>query len=187
MAASRQRRGRVPSAASREAGAVLLLLEDLRVATLLINAARYRALERWLGLDKTQANLLTLVAIAAVADSAQRGTHRLATSPAPKPADFALSAAVAESALRTIAGRTAAGAAPGSLLLTAAIVYKLLGVPSRRALRSAARSPMRLRRTVLAQGQRLSDAAAAAAAKAREAASAASDGSESTTTSAVTT
>ena len=41
MAASRQRGRRVPSAASREAGAVLLLLEDLRVATLLLNAARY--------------------------------------------------------------------------------------------------------------------------------------------------
>ena len=56
------------------------------------------------------------------------------------------------------------------MLLTVAIVYKLLGAPSRRALRGAMRSPLRLRRVVMAQAQRLADAAAAAAATARDAA-----------------
>lgn len=172
MAASRQRARRVPSAASREAGAVLLLLEEVRVALLLLNAARYRALGRWLGVDKTGANLVTLVAVAAMADAAQRQTTRLVAPGAPAAADFALSAAVAESALRTIAGQTASGAAPGSVLLTVAIVYKLVGAPGRQAVRGAARSPLRLRRAVMAQAQRLGEAAAAAAASARDAASA---------------
>lgn len=187
MAASRQSPGRRPSAASREAGAALLLLEDLRVATLLFNGARYRSLERWLGLDKTGANLLTLVALAAVADAAQRQTARIVRPGPPGMDDFALSAAVAETALRTLAGRTAAGAAPGSLLLTIAIVYKLLGAPGRRAARGVARSPFRLRTAVMGQAQRLGDMAAAAAARARDAAEAASSGSESTTEPAVTT
>ncbi|MGZ4168007.1 MAG: hypothetical protein ACXVFO_15175 [Solirubrobacteraceae bacterium] len=182
MAASRQRAGRLPSAAGRETEAVLLFLREIRVALLLINAARYRALQRWLGLDKTGANLLTLVAVAAMADAAQRQTTRLVAPGAPAAADFALSAAVAESALRTLAGQTASGAAPGSLLLTIAIVYKLVGVPGRRALREAARSPLRLRKAVMAQAERLGEAAAAAAASARDAASAAAPTTDPTTT-----
>jgi hypothetical protein len=178
MAARRQRGGRGPSAAGREAGAVLLLLEDVRVATLLLNAARYRALERWLGLNKTQANLLTVVALATAADAAQRQTARMVAPGAPGASDYALSVAVAESALRGLSGQTAFGAAPGSVLLTVAIVYKLLGVPSRRALRGAAGSPLRLRKAVMAQAQRLADAAAAAAASARDAAAAPSGGTD---------
>jgi hypothetical protein len=181
MAATGQRPVRGPSAASREAGAALLLLEDVRAAMLLLNAVRYRSLQRWLGLDKTGANLLTFVALAAVADAAQRQTARVVAPGAPGAGDMALSVAVAETALRTVAGQTAAGAAPATLLFTIAVAYKLLGTPSRRALRGVARSPWRLRRAVMAQAQRLSDAAAAAAARARDAADAASSGSEPTT------
>lgn len=169
MAATRQRPVRGPSAATREAGAALLLLEDVRTAMLLLNALRYRALQRWLGLDKTGANLLTLVALATVADAAQRQTARLVAPGPPGASDFALSVAVAETGLRTVAGQAAAGTAPATLLFTIAVAYKLLGTPSRRALRGMARSPWRLRRAVMAQAQRLSDAAAAAAAGAREA------------------
>jgi hypothetical protein len=157
------------------------------MATLLFNMARYRALHRWLGLDKTGANLLTLVALAAAADAAQRQTARIVRPGAPGADDFALSAAVAESALRTLAGRTASGAAPGSLLLTIAIVYKLVGTPGRRAARGIVQSPFRLRTAVMAQAQRLGEAAAAAAARARDAAQEASSGSESTSEPAVTT
>jgi hypothetical protein len=187
MAARRQRSRGLPSAAGREAGAALLLLEDLRVATLLLNAARYRALERWLGLNRTQANLLTLVALATVADAAQRQTARLVAPGAPGAADFALGAAAAESALLSLAGRAASGAAPGSLLLTIAVLYKLLGAPSRRALRGVTRSPFRLRRAVLAQAQRLADAATAAAASARDAAAPSSATPDENTTPAVRT
>jgi hypothetical protein len=182
MAATGQRRVRGPSAASREAGAALLLLEDVRAAAIVLNAVRYRALHRWLGLDRTGANLVTLVALAAVADSAQRQTARVIRPGAPGASDFALSVAVGETALRTLAGQTASGAAPASALVTIAIAYKLLGAPSRRALRGAARSPLRLRKAVMAQAQRISDAAATAAARARDAADAASGSSESSTT-----
>jgi hypothetical protein len=186
MAASRQR-GRRLASAGQEAGAALLLLEDIRVATLLLNAARYRGLNRWLGLDKTGANVLTIVALAAMVDATQQQATRINRPKPPAAANVALSAAFTESALRTIGGSTASGAAPASMLLAIALAYKLVGTPTRRAMRGVARSPLRLRTAVMAQAQRLSDAAAAAAAKAREAASAASDGDESTTTPAVTT
>ena len=52
MAAARRTRGSGrQSAAGREVGAVLLLLEDVRVALLLLNAARYRALKPCSGSD----------------------------------------------------------------------------------------------------------------------------------------
>jgi hypothetical protein len=187
MAAGRHGPRGLSSAAGREAAAALLLLEDLRIATLLLNAARYRALERWLGLNRTQANLLTVVALATVADAGQRQTARLVAPGAPGAADFALGAAAAESALLSLAGRAALGAAPGSLLLTIAVLYKLLGVPSRRALRGVTQSPFRLRRAVMAQAQRMADAAVAAAASARDAASAASPPTDEHTTPAATT
>ena len=159
---------------------MLLLLEDLRVAALLFNAARYRTLQRWLGLDKTGANLVTLVALAAAVDAAQRQTARIVPPGAPGANDFALSTAVAESALRTVAGLTASGAAPGSALLTLAIVFKLVGTPARRAARGIARSPFRLRAAVMAQAQRLGEVAAATAARARDTAEPASSGTQST-------
>ena len=163
MAATGHRRGRLPSAARQETAAVLLLLEDMRIAMLLVNAARYRALNRWLGLDKTGANLVTLVAAAAAVEAAQRQTARVVAPGAPGAADFALGAAAAESALLSLAGRAAAGAAPGSLLLTIAVAYKLIGVPTRRAMREVTRAPFRLRKTMLEQAQRLAEAASRAA------------------------
>jgi hypothetical protein len=163
MAATGHRRGRLPSAARQETAAVLLLLEDMRIAMLLVNAARYRALNRWLGLDKTGANLVTLVAAAAAVEAAQRQTARVVAPGAPGAADFALGAAAAESALLSLAGRAAAGAAPGSLLLTIAVAYKLIGVPTRRAMREVTRAPFRLRKAMLEQAQRLAEAASGAA------------------------
>ncbi|MFL5859337.1 MAG: hypothetical protein ACJ780_00935 [Solirubrobacteraceae bacterium] len=169
MASARGQRGRDrQTAAGREVGAILLLLEDVRVALLVLNAARYRALERWLGLGRTEANLVTLVAAGVVADSMKKGALRLTAPSAPGASDFALGAAAAESVLWTVAGRTASGAAPGSLLLTVAIAYKLVGGPARRAARGIARSPFRLRTAVMEQAQRMATAAAAAAARATE-------------------
>ncbi len=165
MATARRRRGSGhQSAAGREVGAVLLLLEDVRVALLLLNAARYRALKRF-GIGRADANLVTLVAAAAVVDAAGRGTARLAAPGAPAPANVALSAAAGGSALSALAGTAAAGGGGG--LLALAIVYKLAGVPARQAASRIARSPFRLRSAVMQQAQRL----AADAARARQAAS----------------
>ena len=135
------------------------------MALLLLNAARYRALKRMFGIGRADANLVTLVAAAAVVDAAGRGTARLTAPGAPAPANVALSAAAGGSALSAIAGTAVAGGGGG--LLALAIVYKLAGVPARQAASRIARSPFRLRSAVMQQAQRL----AADAARARQAAS----------------
>jgi hypothetical protein len=162
--ARRARGGGHQSAAGREVGAVLLLVEDVRVALLLLNAARYRALKRMFGIGRADANLVTLVAAAAVVDATARGTARLTAPGAPAPSNVALSAAAGGSALSAIAGTAAAGGGGG--LLALAIFYKLAGVPAGQAARRIARSPFRLRSAVMQQAQRL----AADAARARQAA-----------------
>ena len=93
------------------------------MALLLLNAARYRALKRMFGIGRADANLVTLVAAAAVVDAAGRGTARLTAPGAPAPANVALSAAAGGSALSAIAGTAIAGGGGG--LLALAIVYKL--------------------------------------------------------------
>jgi len=160
--ASPQRRGGYRSAAGREVGAMLLFAEDVRVAMLLLNAARYRALERTLGTTREQANIVTFVAAAVVVDAAQQRTSQIKSPRPPAPTNIALSAAMTGSALNAIIGQSGI-AGPGSLLIAAAIVYRLVGDPSRRALRGVARSPFRLRTAVMGQGQRLATAAAARA------------------------
>jgi hypothetical protein len=164
-AQGRQRRGDHQSAAGREAAAVLLLVEDVRMAMLLLNEARYRALERMLGVGRSEANLVTFVAAAVLVDAVNNQSSKISSPGAPKPDDVALSAALAGTALSTVAGSALGG--PGSLLIAGAIIYRLVAPPSRRAARGIARAPFRLRKAVMAQGQQL---AAAAAARAREAA-----------------
>jgi hypothetical protein len=154
MATARRTRGAGrQSAAGREVGAALLLAEDVRVVLLLLNAARYRALKRMFGTGRADANLVTLVAAAAVVDAAARGTARLTAPGAPAPADVALSVAAGGSALSAIAGTAIAGG--GGALLGLAVVYKLLGVPAGRAASQIARSPFRLRSAVMEQARRL--------------------------------
>jgi hypothetical protein len=156
------------SAAGREAGAVLLLLEDVRVAMLLLNAARYRALARMLGVEgRAEANIVTFVAAAAVVDAVGRRTAGISAPGAPAPANVALSAAATGTVLSALAGTAGIGG-PGSLLIAGALIYKVAAPPTRRAFRAIARSPFRLRSAVMEQAQQL---AAAAAARAREAAS----------------
>jgi hypothetical protein len=166
MASARPQRDGYRSAAGREVGAMLLFAEDVRVAWLLLNAARYRALERMLGTTPEQANLVTFVAAAVIVDAAQSRTSQIKSPRPPAPTNIALSAAMTGSALSAIAGQTGI-AGPGSLLIAAAILYRLVGTPSRRAFRGVARAPFRLRTAVMGQGQRL---ASAAAERARQAA-----------------
>jgi hypothetical protein len=162
--ARRERGGGRQSAAGREVDAALLLLEDVRVALLLLNAARYRALKRVFGTGRADANLVTLVAAAALVDAAGRGAARLTAPGAPAPSNVALSAAAGGSALSAITGTAVAGGGGG--LLAVAIVYKLAGIPARRAASQIARAPFRLRSAVMQQAQRL----AADASRARQAA-----------------
>jgi hypothetical protein len=150
---------------------MLLFAEDVRVATLLLNDARYRTLERMFGTSRAEANLVTFVAAAVLVDAAQQRSSQIKSPRPPAPTNIALSAAITGSAIGGLAGTTGI-AGPGSLLIAIALAYKYIGVParraSRRAARGVARSPFRLRAAVMGQGQRLATAAAARARQAAE-------------------
>ena len=85
-----------------------LLVTDIRVAYLLANEARYRALERVFGISREQANVVTfvllLVAAQTVSDKIDRALHGIG---GPTKADGALGAALANEVLGEIAGRPA--------------------------------------------------------------------------------
>ena len=58
-----------------------LFARDMRVALALLNDARYRSMERFLGVPREQANLATLVALLIVAEGMRRRAARALTLP----------------------------------------------------------------------------------------------------------
>jgi hypothetical protein len=53
-----------------------LLATDLRIATLLLNDARYRAFQRAFAIERKDVNLVTLIALLIMAQGTQTTTHR---------------------------------------------------------------------------------------------------------------
>jgi hypothetical protein len=87
---------------------VNLLLSDIRFAFLLANEARYRALERAFGIQRSQANIVTLVAALLVLESMQDRTSKAFTSGRPPSAgEMALGVTAAREALYAVAGPAA--------------------------------------------------------------------------------
>lgn len=74
-------------------GGGTLLLADLRSGFMLLNEARYRGCERVLGVPRSQANLVTLVAIALLADATHNKYRQLLAATAPSPGELALGTA----------------------------------------------------------------------------------------------
>jgi hypothetical protein len=102
-------RGRAPSPdPTASPGGARLLITDLRVAYLLANEARYRALERVFGISRDQANFVTfallLLTAETVSDKVERALHGIG---GPTRADAALGTALANEVLGEIAGRPA--------------------------------------------------------------------------------
>jgi hypothetical protein len=105
-----------PSAAGREEsgatitrrdeyGGVRLLASDVRTVFLLANEARYRTIERVLGVPREQANLASLIVLLVAAEAAQIRAERVMRSPStPHFADFALGAAGLREVIYGIAG-----------------------------------------------------------------------------------
>ena len=77
-----------------ESGGSRLLVTDFRVASLLLNEARYRTFERLFGIPRNQANLATLIAAVVLAEAAHDKLERLRRVPPPTPAELALGGAV---------------------------------------------------------------------------------------------
>ncbi len=85
-----------------------LLLTDFRVAYLLANEARYRALERMFGVSRGQANLLTFVLLVLAANAAgEKVEGALHGLRGPTRADALLGTVAAKELLAEVAGRPA--------------------------------------------------------------------------------
>ena len=99
-----------------------LLVSDIRVAFLLLNEARYRALSRVLGIPREQANLATFIGALVALEASQRAIKT--PPPGPTRADALLGVSVAREALRGVVGTPARDAPLIGTLLMIAIVGK---------------------------------------------------------------
>jgi hypothetical protein len=96
-----------PTRAARpsEADALLLFASDVRTALLLLNEARYRGLARIFGVSRTQANVVTVIGLVALADATRDRVNWLLNAPGtPASTDGFLSGAVAEELFHEVAG-----------------------------------------------------------------------------------
>jgi hypothetical protein len=89
-----------------EVDAVMLFAADIRTGFLLLNEARYRTIERFFGASRTQANMVTLIGIAALAEAAHDKLDFMLHAPGAGPtrADGVLGGAVVEELLHDVGG-----------------------------------------------------------------------------------
>jgi hypothetical protein len=88
-------------------GGAKLLINDMRIGFLVLNEARYRTLERWLGVPREQANLVTAIGLLALADALHEHAQRMANAPeAPTVADAVLGATTLRELLYGVGGPT---------------------------------------------------------------------------------
>jgi hypothetical protein len=115
-----------------------LLMTDARVAFMVANEARYRALERLLGVRRDQANVMTLVAAVVAVETSQQMAAR--TRGAVKShrqrsrSDALIGMATVREGMRAIAGPTAAD----EPLFGTLVMFAVLAKPTRRAALGAA-------------------------------------------------
>ena len=112
-----------------------LFVSDTRIAFLLLNEARYRAMARLFGLPRDQANLATVILALVLAETVHERTQRMLSAPAPPAgADVLLGAASLRELLRSLAGPNSRD----TPLLGTLLMLAVLGGPARRAaIRSA--------------------------------------------------
>jgi hypothetical protein len=104
-------------------GGASLLLSDARLALLFANEARYRTLERALGIPRDQVNIATLFAVALAAEGVRNVGARLTRpGPAPTAADGVLGGAALRELLCRVAGPGARDTPLLATLLTIAVV-----------------------------------------------------------------
>jgi len=99
-------------------GAGHLFLADSRMALALLNYARHRALERWFGVPREHANIVTFALALGAADAAYETARVITRAPLlPSPADAAIGAIGLRDAALTLAGPAdRSGPLVGSLL-----------------------------------------------------------------------
>lgn len=103
-------------------GGIRLLLADVRVAGMVLNEARYRTLERLLGVPRDQANLATAVVVLMLADVAHEKGKRLLRGPRlPSVGDSALGVAIVREGVAGVIGPSARDAPLATTLVTVAV------------------------------------------------------------------
>ncbi len=121
-----------------------LLFTDLRVAYLVANEARYRALERAFGVSRDQANLVTfallLLVAKTVSDKVERALHGIG---GPTKADAVLGTLLADGMLGEIAGPPARDTPMVGALVALALVGGLSAPAVRRSMYSASATSRR--------------------------------------------
>ena len=115
-----------------EFGTGRLFLADSRLALGVLNQLRYQTMERWFGVSREQANLVTFVLVLGAADATYEATRRLMRAPLlPSAADTAIGAVALRDAVLGIAGPAdRQGPLVGTLLAVG--VLGGLGVPALR-------------------------------------------------------
>jgi hypothetical protein len=106
-----------------DVGGARLLVSDIRVALLLLEEARYRAVKRLFGVSRDQSWPVTLIALALLAGAAHDKAEQMLTGPGgPTRADVALGAAALRELLVGIPGPSLRDTRMVATLLTIAVV-----------------------------------------------------------------
>lgn len=109
-----------------DVGGARLLISDVRVALLLLDDARYRAVRRLFGVPRDQSWAVTLIALAVLAQAAHEKSDQMGRGPGgPTRADVALGAAVVRELLAAIPGPQARETPFVATLVTIALVGAL--------------------------------------------------------------
>jgi hypothetical protein len=111
----------MPPGAGNVSGA-RLLVRDVRIATLLLNDARYRAFQRVFAVERRDVNLVTLIALLLMADKTQSTTRRLRGGRGPTLAEDFMGFGIAREALCRVAGPTSRDTPLLSTLLAIAVI-----------------------------------------------------------------
>ncbi|MGZ4183929.1 MAG: hypothetical protein ACXVFQ_04655 [Solirubrobacteraceae bacterium] len=99
-----------------------LLATDLRVATLLLNDARYRTFQRVFAIERKDVNLVSLIALLVMAENAQTTTRKLRSRRRPTMAEDFMRFGILREALCSVAGPDSRGTPLLSTLLAIAVI-----------------------------------------------------------------
>jgi hypothetical protein len=99
-----------------------LLATDVRVATLLLNDARYRTLQRVFAIERKDVNLVTLIALLIMAERAQTTTRKLRSGRGPTMAEDFMGFGILREALCRVAGPDSRDTPLLSTLLAIAVI-----------------------------------------------------------------
>jgi hypothetical protein len=111
----------MPSGASDLSGA-RLLARDVRIATLLLNNARYRAFQRVFAVERRDVNVVTLIALMVMAEKTQSTAQRLRGHRGPTLAEDFMGFGIARETLCRVAGPASRDTPMLSTLLAIAVI-----------------------------------------------------------------